>query len=83
MVLDTKDERSDGYVGMVYGNYYLQIDYSRDGSHYSEKVLIMENHEESTTELFFASGSCSKDFDAQKSNWENLVEEVKRSSEKN
>ena len=83
MVLDTKDEKSDGYVDMVYGNYYLQIDYSRDGFRYSEKVPIMENHEENTTELFFASGSYPKDFDTQKSNWETLVQEVKRSSEKN
>lgn len=79
--LDTDTEKATGYVGMVYGNYYLHIDYVRDGFHYSEKVLIMENEEEKTTELFFASGPYPKDFKEQKANWDNLVKAVKKASE--
>lgn len=79
--LDTDGEKAAGYVGMVYGNYYLHIDYIRDGFHYSEKLLIMENHEDNTTELFFASGPYPEDFEKQKSNWDSWVEVVKKASE--
>jgi len=79
--LDTDGEKATGYVGMVFGNYYLHIDYERDGFHYSEKLLMMENHEDNTTELFFASGPYPKDFEKKKSNWGRWVEEVKKASE--
>ena len=48
---------------MVFGNYYLHIDYVRDGIHYSEKLLMMENEDDNTTELFFASGPYPADFE--------------------
>lgn len=79
--LDTNGEKATGYVGMVYGNLYLQIDYDRDGFHYSEKLLIMENHEDQTTEFFFASGPYPEDFKKQKSNWDGWVADVKKISE--
>ena len=79
--LDTKEEKATGYVGMVFGNYYLHIDYNRNGSHYSEKILIMENQEDNTTEFFFASGPYPKGFDQQRSTWESWVEEVIKVSE--
>jgi hypothetical protein len=68
--LDTDGEKASGYVGMVYGNYYLHIDYDRGGFHYSEKLLMMENHEDNTTEFFFASGPYPDDFENQSSSWE-------------
>lgn len=79
--LDTKGEKAGGYVGMVFGNYYLHIDFDLDGFHYSEKMLIMENQEDNTTELFFASGPYPEGFDMQKSIWDNWMEQVKKSSE--
>ena len=79
--LDTDGEKAVGYVGMVYGNYYLQIDYNRDGFHYSEKLLMMENHEDNTTEFFFASGPYPDDFEKQKSDLGSWVETVKKASE--
>ena len=79
--LDTEDEKAAGYVGMVFGNYYLHIDYDRNGFHYSEKMLIMENQEDNTTEFFFASGPYPEGFDKQRSSWESWVEEVKKVSE--
>lgn len=78
---DTDGEKAKGYVGMVFGNYYLQIDYDLDGIHYSEKMLIMEDQENNTTEFFFASGPYPKDFGTQKSNWDNWVKAVKKNSE--
>lgn len=80
---DTDGEKATGYVGMVYGNYYLHIDYNRDGFHYSEKLLMMENHEDNTTELFFASGPYPEGFEKQKSNWDSWVKAVKKASEAN
>ncbi len=71
--LDTDGEKADGYVGMLYGNYYLHIDYVRDGFHYSEKLLISENQEKGTTELHFASGPYPEDFETQKLNWDKWV----------
>jgi hypothetical protein len=79
--LDSDGEKAVGYVGMVYGNYYLHIDYDRNGFHYSEKLLLMENHEDNTTKLFFASGPYPEDFEKQKSNWANWVEAVNKASE--
>lgn len=73
-------EKAKGYVAMVYGNYYLHIDYIRNGVHYSEKMLIMENQENNTTELFFASGPYPEGFEKKKSYWENWVESVKLGS---
>jgi hypothetical protein len=79
--LDKKGEKASGYVGMVYGNYYLHIDYIRDGFHYSEKMLMIENHDDNTTELFFASGPYPEDFKKQNSNWNKWVQTVKKDSE--
>ena len=76
-----KGEKAIGYVGMVFGNYYLHIDYIRDGFHYSEKLLMMENQEDNTTEVFFANGPYPEDFERQNANWSSLVEAVKKASE--
>lgn len=77
----TDKEKAIGYVGMVYGNYYLHIDYIREGLHYSEKLLMMENQEDNTTEVFFASGPYPTDFETQKSSWNSWFESVKKASE--
>ena len=79
--LDTSGEKANGFVGMVYGNYYLHIDYDLDGRHYSEKLLMLENKEEKTTDLFFASGPYPEDFEAQKDNWARWFESVTKASE--
>lgn len=62
--LDEADERAVGYVGMTYGNYYLHIDYVENGNHYSEKVLMVEDEENGTTELFVARGPFPENYDA-------------------
>ena len=79
--LDSDGEKATGFVGTVYGNAYLHIDYDRDGFHYSEKLLMIEHPEDSTTELFFASGPYPEDFENQKSNWEMWFETVRKASE--
>lgn len=79
--LDVDGEKAVGYVGMVYGNYYLHIDYMRNGFHYSEKMLISENEEEGTTELFFASGPYPEGFSTEKAKLDSWFEGVKQASE--
>lgn len=79
--LDTKDEKAKGHVGMVYGNLYLHIDYQRNGFHYSEKLLMLENQEDNTIELFIATGPFPEDFEKQKLYWSNWLESVVEASE--
>jgi hypothetical protein len=79
--LDTDGEKAKGYAGMVFGNYYLQIDYDRGGSHYSEKLLMIENQDDHTTELFFASGPYPEGFEKEKATWDSWIEEVTKASE--
>ena len=64
--LDNKDEKAEGSIGMVFGNYYMQINYNRNGFHYSEKLLMIENQDDKTTQVFFASGPFTKYFDKKK-----------------
>lgn len=78
---ETKGEKAAGYVGMVFGNYYLHIDYDRDGLHYSEKILMLENAEDHTTKFFYASGPYPKDFEKRKGELDNWVEGVKKAAE--
>jgi hypothetical protein len=78
---DTREERAVGYVGLVFGNAYLHIDYARDGFHYSEKLLMMENHEDNTTELYFASGPFPEGFDQQETSWDKWFTEVVNGSQ--
>ena len=79
--LHAKRETATGYVGTVFGNYYLHIDYYQDGVHYSEKLLLAENAEDKTTELFVASGPYPKDFGTQQAKWDSWVATVKKASE--
>lgn len=78
---NTDGEKATGYVGMVYGNYYLHIDYNRNGFHYSEKLLMMENPKDNTTEFFFASGPYPKGFEKRKSDLDRWIKAVKKASE--
>ena len=79
--MNTEGLNATGYVGMVYGNYYLHIDYMKDGLHYSEKMLIMEDRDNNITEFFFAAGPYPDGFEKAKTSWEAFVEAVKKSSE--
>ena len=74
-------ERATGFVGTHFGNVYLHIDYVIDGFHYSEKMLMIEDHEANTTKLFFACGPFPDDFEKQNIHWSNWFESVKNASE--
>ena len=81
--LDTDGEKAAGFVGMVFGNYYLHIDYDRNGFHYSEKLLMMENQNDHTTEFFFACGPFPKDFEKRKLDLDKWLQTVIKGSEAN
>lgn len=76
--LVTNGEKAAGFVGMVFGNYYLHIDYDRNGFHYSEKLLMMENQNDHTTEFFFASGPFPMDFEKRKTDLANGFKQQKK-----
>jgi len=77
----TEKEYARGYVGTVYGNAYLHIDYKKDGFHYSEKLLMIEDKETQTTELYFASGPYPANYDRQEKEWTKWFDKVKSTSE--
>lgn len=81
LTLDSDTEKAKGHVGMTFGNYYLHIDYDRNGVHYSEKMLMVENQTEGTTELIFASGPFPENFEQERKKWNGWVASVKKFSE--
>jgi hypothetical protein len=74
--LNTKTEKAVGFVGNVFGNTYLQIDYDRQGSRYSEKLLLMQNEAGDTTQVFFAAGPFPKDFEKENAKWQGWFDKV-------
>lgn len=81
--LNTSEEKAEGFVGMAFGNYYLHIDYDRNGFHYSEKLLMIENQNDHSTSLFFESGPFPKDYEKQKPVLDNWLSALKKASEAN
>ena len=81
--IETENEMATGYVGMVFGNYYLHIDYERDGFHYSEKILMLENAEEGTTDFHVATGPYPEGYDQSETIWSQWVKTVTKNSESN
>lgn len=76
------EEEASGFIGMHYGNFYLHIDYTRAGFHYSEKILMIENHEEQSTELIFANGPYPSDYEEARGKWDAWMAEIAEASEK-
>ena len=79
--LNTKDEIASGFVGMMFGSYYMHIDYDRNGFHYSEKLLLVENPNDQTTKLCFASGPFPKNYEKEKLVLDKWIAAIKKSSE--
>lgn len=68
--LESEEEHASGFVGTHFGNTYLHIDYYINSKHYSEKILLIENNEEGTTKMFFASGPFPSNYDAMQKKWD-------------
>lgn len=76
--LSSEIETANGFVGMVFGNFYLHIDYMRNGFHYSEKLMISENPDGKPTEIYFASGPYPTDFAKQQAKQDAWLAKVER-----
>ncbi|MFT6166906.1 MAG: hypothetical protein ACJASF_001600 [Vicingaceae bacterium] len=72
-----------GIVTTVWGNLYLQIDYDNNGSHFSEKILVLEDVKKNTAELHFVSGPYPEEIENQNVIWKEWLQKVKVQSEVN
>lgn len=66
----------DGIMTSHWENMYIQVDYDLNGSHYVEKFLLLESPQTKKTEFHLVTGPFKKDFEAQKSSWEDWLEKV-------
>lgn len=78
---ESADEAANGFIGTVFGNAYLHIDYMRGDLHYSEKMLILENEEKGTTEVFFAAGPFPENGAVKQAEWQDWFNKLVASSE--
>lgn len=81
LTLVEDEEKEVGYVGMVFGNYYLQIDYERNGKRFSEKMLVIDNEDSKSAELHFASGPYPISYDNSASQLRNWIDQIIKQSE--
>jgi hypothetical protein len=67
------------YADDLFGNYYVQNDYSQ--SNFTEKFLVLSKEDSSTTELQIMCGPFIEDYDTQKLLLDNWVKQLKVLSE--
>lgn len=79
--VESGNDRASGFVATVYGNLYLQIDYVRQGDHFTEKLLLVENTQKGKTEMHLVSGPHPRGMESQTADWEKFFHEVKQKSE--
>lgn len=79
---DRSGEKGLGFVGIHFGNLYMHIDYDRNGVHYSEKILMLEQADLGYTEFYLASGPFPADYKNQASIWQELVDQIQKNAEK-
>ena len=67
------------YAGNLYGNQYIQVDYSLDNNPYVEKFLLLEDKQTQNSTLQIVCGPYGDDFETQKNiinTWANKVKEL-------
>lgn len=77
LVYQSEAIAAKGFVASLYGNLYLQIDYDSSGFHYSEKILVIDNEEKNTRELFLVTGPYPQGMDKEQKRWNAWMDEVK------
>ncbi len=78
--IDSDSLQASGIATTLWGNLYMQIDYERNGIHFTEKLFVSQNAGESS-ELHFVAGPYSKGMDAQQTVWKKWLQNVKSTSE--
>jgi len=71
-------ESTSLYADLLFGNYYIQNDYSQ----YNEKFLLLEDEQTKHTELKIVSGPYNNDFEKQVAILNKWIQKVKELSEK-
>ncbi len=71
---------TSSYANKLYGNYYIQNDHGL--VHYTEKFLLLQNENGTSTELKISCGPFGADYEEQKSILLNWAQKVKELSEK-
>jgi len=69
------------FVGDLFGNKYIQIDFELDNYQYVEKFLLVENEEKKSTELKIVCGPYLDDYENQKHILTKWAQKVKELSE--
>lgn len=82
LVYKTMEEEARGYLMNLYGSVYLQIDGAKFGQQSTEKILILENGNSANSKIQIVFGPYSNDYEKNKAEWQNWLEEVKVNSEK-
>lgn len=77
-----KDDLSNGFGDLLFGNLYIQNDYLIDNLGYTDKFLLISNYEKNTTELKIVCGPYLNDYDTQNSKLKAWAEKIKMLSEK-
>ena len=70
------------FAGNLYGNQYIQIDFTMGDFQYVEKFLLSENEKTKKSELHIVCGPYGDDFNNQKDILNNWAQKVKELSEK-
>lgn len=79
---ESEEEVANGFIGTVFGNAYLHIDYMRGDLHYSEKMLLLEDAESGNTEIFFAAGPFPNNSESKQTEWQQWFDALANNSER-
>ncbi len=75
------DEITSEFAENLFGNQYIQIDYTSKDNNYVEKFLLLEDEKTNNTELKIVCGPYLDDYESQKDILENWAQKVKELSE--
>jgi hypothetical protein len=74
-------ERASGVIMNMFGSLYGQIDYEKDGFHFTEKLLIMQDYDTGHSEMHIVFGPYTEGYEEKKKEWMAWVKDVKERSE--
>lgn len=70
-----------GLLTVFWKDSYVQVDYNLEGDHYVEKMLLVENENNSSTKIHMVIGPFEDNYVLQKLVWENWIKKVVEMSE--
>jgi len=76
LIYKTMEEEAKGYVMNMYGNIYLQIDYTKRGQQTVEKMLILDTEDKMRSRVQAVFGPYLDDYTMQEKRWNKWLKEV-------